>query len=162
MWMLSSTTVSCSAQAAELPRPMLSCRGAGARARNSCLPCFRADLKEVGPEGQDPFGNFAIDVNTLGAFPGVPQFPAAAAATECTQQPTTLTTDFGAATLGPASEAAKPSKAAGQRKASQGKQQHGSGKEPLDAKTVRKQLALQEKNRRAQRRFRERQKQKVR
>lgn len=130
-------------------------------------PLCRADLKEVGPEGQDPFGNFTIDVNTLAAFPSVPHLGAAAAlaATEqCTteqHQATTLTGEFGATALGSeAATATTRAKSGGQRKAS-GKAQQASKGEPLDAKSVRKQLALQEKNRRAQRRFRERQKQKV-
>ncbi|GAB4820097.1 hypothetical protein N2152v2_007143 [Parachlorella kessleri] len=122
-----------------------------------CVDVFLDDyLKDV-PDGacQDPFGNFAIDVGALGPF--------SAPLAECQpQQATTLTSDFQTATLATANDAVtKPSgKGCGQRKGSQARGQNGS-KEPLDAKNMRKQLALQEKNRRAQRRFRERQKQRV-
>ncbi len=124
---------------------------------------FRADLKDA-PDGayQDPFGNFTINVNTLAGFSALPECQPQLHHQQ--QEATTLTSEFGAATLAIGSEAAtKPaSKGTGQRRASQARGQSGSNnKEPLDAKNIRKHLALQEKNRRAQRRFRERQKQKV-
>lgn len=127
------------------------------------LPLRPADLKEVGPDSQDPFGNFQLDVPLAfagTALAGVPPAECAPQQQQPAEQPTTLTADFQAASLGPSSEAAaKPAAKGGQRRGAQAKTAKNG--EPLDAKSIRKQLALQEKNRRAQRRFRERQKQKV-
>ena len=139
-------------QALHAPSP-----GAPHEFRQFCLPA-RSYLQQLPEGGQDPFGNFTIDVGALPAvgFPGpapMQQQP------EVSQQPTTLTAQFGATTL--QQEPPQPQRKPAQRKASQARGATSKTGEPLDAKSMRKQLALQEKNRRAQRRFRERQKQKV-
>ena len=149
------------------------------------LPLLLQYLKDLGPEAQGPdhFGNIAIDFAPAGGPPpgavlGAwgPAAPAASMPVDSAQQtPTLLTEPLAAAGLhsqhtaaaqrdsgGEAVQQAAPAgRATRGRKTAGGPAASGGSRETKKELDLKKHLALQEKNRRTQRRFRERQKQRV-
>lgn len=133
-------------------------------------------LKEMGPEGEDLLAGFATCPDALGTFagllPGLHAEPASSShlaafvdASEldnATSMPSGM--DVGAAPAPPvAPQRTQPTRKAGGRMRGGAAAQAAAAtaSDELDVRSSKKHQALQEKNRRAQRRFRERQKQKV-
>lgn len=127
-------------------------------------PLLPADLKDVGTGGPDPFGNYNVDLPL--PFPtGLEGFPmkleGAGGSSDVSDNVDPGPPEPSQSKTGAVDIPMTVSTRSKDSKAREPTGSSGHGSRDLSDKTVRKQLALQEKNRRAQRRFRERQKQKV-